>query len=105
MNELITVTNDKPMLTKDAIEGIIAAKVMADKTKKHYDDIRAALLEEMESKGVKKLETPELIITHKAAYDSEKFDKDRFKLENPEMYDDYTGISHNKSSVVIKVIS
>ena len=104
MNELIKVKDNVPALPSEVIKKIIEAKETADKAKSNYDDIRAKLLEEMESKGIKKLETPEIILTYKAPYDSEKFDKDRFKVEHPEMYDDYTGITHNKQSIVVKVL-
>lgn len=72
-------------------------------SKAKYDDIRDHIKAEMEVKGIKKFESPELMITYKAPYDAENFDKKRFKLEHPEMYDDYAGITHKSSSIVIKV--
>ena len=104
MNELIKINDNAPTLPIEVIKNIITTKAVADKAKAEYDNLRAKLLEEMENKGIKKLETPEIILTYKAPYDSEKFDKDRFKVEHPEMYDDYTGITHNKQSIVIKVL-
>lgn len=102
--EYLTVReNQPPMMTQEAIDIITKAKYEADMSKARYEDIRDHIKAEMEVKKIKKFECPELAITYKAAYDSEKFDKKKFKLEHPEMYDDYAGITHNSASVVIKV--
>ena len=91
------------MMPPEMIRAITKAKFEMDIAKAKYDDIREHIKAEMEVKGIKKFECPELSITYKAPYDSEKFDKKKFKLEHPEMYDDYAGITHNSASIVIKV--
>ena len=101
--EYLTVTNNQPMMTQEAIQTITKAKYEADIAKEKYEDIRDHIKAEMEVKQIKKFECPEMSITYKAPYDAESFDKKKFKLEHPEMYDDYAGITHKSSSIVIKV--
>ena len=91
------------MMKPEMIQTITRAKIDVDLAKAKYEDIREHLKAEMELKGIKKFECPELSITYKAPYDAENFDKKKFKLEHPEMYDDYAGLTHKASSIVIKV--
>lgn len=106
MNDLITVNDDIALLDKETSARIADFERRIKEIKQAEDELRQAILEEMESKGIKKLETEEMTITYKAGYDKEKFDKKTFRKENPKLcaiYDKYCSISPVKASVTIKL--
>ena len=60
------------------------------------------LLEEMKNKGIKKIETPDVIISYVDASDRETFDTKQFREDNPDMYDEYVKFTPVKASIRIK---
>lgn len=66
-------------------------------------ELKSAILEEMEKYGILKLETDNLVISYYSPSDRETFDKDTFREDHPDMYDDYIKITPVKSSIRIKV--
>ena len=59
----------------------------------------------MEKKGIKKIESDDVVITYKESYDRESFDTKTFRKENEDLYDSYIKMTSVKSSIVIKVIN
>lgn len=103
-NELITIDNNNiPCLTLDAASKLVFFEHEMRNCKKKADAIKAALLEEMESKGIIKLETDEISIAYIAGFDRETFDAKAFKQDNPETYDEYVRFTPVKSSIRVKV--
>lgn len=71
--------------------------------KKQEDELKAAILEEMKSKGLVKIETEELAISYVDSFDKEKFDNKKLKEDYPNLYDQYVSMSTVKPSIRIKV--
>lgn len=103
MNELITVTGGTVVLSEVASQDIAGFEKTIKQLKAAEDELKKAILEEMEQKGIIKVETPELTINYIAPHDKETFDSKAFRSDNPTLYDDYVRMSPVKSSVRIKV--
>lgn len=71
--------------------------------KEKKDALNEMILKEMESKGIIKVETPEIRINYIASSKKETFDSKKFREDNPDLYDEYIKISDVKSSIRIKV--
>lgn len=71
--------------------------------KKQEDELKAAIIEEMQNKGIVKIETDELIISYVDSFDKEKFDNKKLKEDYPNLYDQYVSMSTVKPSIRIKV--
>lgn len=101
--ELIKYENDVATLEQKVSDQIAdlerQIKVLAEKE----SEIKQAILEEMESKGIIKLDTDSIVITYVAETDRENFDKKKFREEYPDIYDNYITMSPVKSCIKIKV--
>lgn len=71
--------------------------------KEKEEELKQAILSEMESKDIIKVEAPELTITRILPTTREALDTKALKEELPEVYDAYVKISDVKSSLRIKV--
>ena len=67
------------------------------------DELKAAILNAMEYRGIISLETDDLKISYVAATDRESFDKKRFRADHPELHDEYVTMTPVRSSIRIKV--
>lgn len=65
--------------------------------------LKTAILEEMEKRGIIKLESEDLTITYYSPTDRETFNKESFREDHPDMYDEYVTFTPVKSSIRIKV--
>lgn len=101
--EMIQVYKGEVMLTTEATNKIAELERTITELKKIQDDVKKAIIEEMEQKGVVKLDNDVVTITYIAPTDRETFDSKKFKEEQPDMYDEYVKISPVKASVRIKV--
>lgn len=103
MNEIITMTNQMPMIATE-IEGQIAQlEIQAKEIKKQQEVLRSALLEAMEENNIVKLDGEYVTITYVQSTEREEFDKAKFRVDNPDLYDDYIKMSPVKASLRIKV--
>lgn len=103
MNELITVTETGAILNPDTAGKIADFERVAKEVKEREDELKKAILAEMESKGVIKLDTDDLTISYIAPTDRETLDSKTLREELPDIYDAYIKISPVKSSIRIKV--
>ena len=103
MNELITVTDAGAILNPDTASKIAEFERAVKEVKAKEDELKKAILAEMESKSVIKLETEELNITYIAPTDRETLDSKTLREELPDIYDTYIKISPVKSSIRIKL--
>ena len=101
--ELITIENGNALLDLEASKQIAEFERKAKEIKEASDRLKATILEEMEAKGIVKIETPDLTITYVASTDRETFDSKAFKADNPDLYDNYVKMSPVKASVRVKV--
>ena len=101
--ELIKVENDIAILDEDTSIKIAEFETQMKALAEKQEEIKNAILNEMESKGIIKIETDALSITYIAPTDRETFDKKTFREEHPDLYDEYITMSPVKSCIKIKV--
>lgn len=104
MNELIRSCGDAYILDADTSAKIADFEREIKRLKDAEDKLKEAILNEMESKGVIKLETDTLNITYVAPTTRETLDSKTLKAELPDIYDAYVKISPVKSSIRLKVV-
>ena len=105
MDELIVYEGNTAMLNPSA-SALLAeferqVKAITDKQK----ELKQRILDEMESKGILTIKSPELTISYVAPTTRETFDSKTFRKDHPDLYDDYVKISHVGASVRMKVVS
>lgn len=103
MNELIKMENNIPLLNPQISERIADFEREIKLLKDAEDKLKQAILEEMEQKGIVKIETEDMTITYIAPTDREKFDSKQFRSEHAELYDEYVSMTPVKSSIRIKL--
>lgn len=103
MTELIALTENGAILSRDTVEKIAEFERVAKEIKAKQDELKAAILAEMEEKNILKLETPEMTITYVPKSDRETLDSKAIKEELPDIYDSYCKLSPVKASIRIKL--
>ena len=100
MNELITIVNDKALLDSEMVQSLILVEKQIKELKEIQDTYKKTIKEAMEAKNIIKLldEITGLSITYISAQNNlEKFNKEKFQEENPELYDQYVTMDGKKS--------
>ena len=101
--ELIKLYGEAAILDGTTAKHIAEFERMAKEIKAKEDALKKAILEEMESKGLIKIDTDELAITYVAPAERETLDTKTLRDELPDIYDAYVKISPVKSSIRIKL--
>lgn len=101
MNEIaFTVDNELPLSVQN---GIVELEKTIVELKKQQNALKEALLDEMQKRGIKKIDTPKLTITVIDETTKETFDSKYFRADHRDLYDDYVKISDVKAYVKIGV--
>ena len=103
MNELITVIEDKAILDTDMVNSLILVEKQIKELKDIQETYKKAIKEAMEEKNVIKVsdEINGLFINYISAQTNlEKFNKEKFQEENPELYDKYVTMNGKKSAYI-----
>lgn len=103
MNDLITITNGTAVLDSDIASRIADFERKLKDIKEAEEKLKQGILEEMQEKGILKIETEEMTISYIAPTDRETFDSKRFRAEHEDLFDEYVRMSPVKASVRIKV--
>lgn len=103
MNELIVLSGNEAILTPETSKQIASLEAALKRVKEKEEELKNAILKEMEEKGVIKLTTDDVVVSYIAPTDRETFDSKTFRTEHPDMYDDYVKISPVKASLRIKL--
>ena len=103
--ELIKIDNGRGALAQEVINKIADFERKAKEIKDAEDELKERIREEMEAKGIIKIETPDVVINYIAPTDRETFDSKKFRSDNPDLYDEYVRMSPVKASIRIKVVS
>ena len=103
MSELIKVDNGTVLLNEDVAKKIAEFELQMKYYKAQEDELKAAILAEMEAKNIIKVDNDFLTISYVAPYDKETFDSKKLRAELPDIYDEYVKLSPVKSSIRIKV--
>ena len=101
--DYIDVIEDGAVLTGTTTDLIIDIDRQEKAIKKAKEEVWNALKEEMEKKGVKKIESDELLINYIASTDRETFDKKAFQKEHADLFDEYVTMNPVKASIRVKV--
>ncbi len=100
---LIKIDNGVALLDVETSKKIAEFETKIKAIKEQEDELKKAILNEMESKGIIKLETDNLVISYIAPTDRETLDTKKLRKDMPDVYDDYVKLSPVKSSIRIKV--
>ena len=100
--ELIKIENDLVLASDQLINEALEIKYLEEKLTAKKDNLTLTLLEEMKAKEIKKIETPDVIISYIDETERETFDSKKFKEDNPDMYDEYVKFTPVKASIRIK---
>lgn len=100
--ELIKIEKGLEVATQQLIDEALEIKYLEEKLKVKKESLTLSLLEEMKDKGIKKIETPDVVISYIEESERETLDTKRFREENPDLYDEYVKFTPVKASVRIK---
>lgn len=103
MENLIKIKNDVAFLDGDISARIALFESQVKAIKEKEEKLKKAILSEMESKGILKVETDDLVIRYVESTEREKFDSKSFRKEHPDLFDEYVSMIPVKSSIRIKV--
>jgi len=104
MNNLITIDNDKAILKEEMVKVIIETEEKIKELKLIQDSYKKAILSAMQENGVIKIvdDISGLNISYVEAKENlEKFNQDKFREENPDLYDEYVTMDGKKSAYLI----
>lgn len=102
-NELITIVDGVAVLDAVTASRLEGFERQMKFLKEREDELKAALLEEMEAKGVIGIKTDNMTVTYVPESDREKFDGKKFRADSPETYDLYVSMVPVKASLRIRV--
>lgn len=103
MDNLIIIEQNTALLNPEVSSKLAEFERMAKEIKAKQDELKQRILEEMESNGILKIETDELLINYIAPSSRETFDSKALRKDNPDLYDEYIKISPVSASVRIKL--
>lgn len=102
-NTIITMNKDGTSLSQKTLQSIISVETELKAIKEKEKELKEALLSEMKKRGIKKIDTPEVILTYIEPTDREKFDSKKLREDKPDLYDEYVTFSEVKESIRIKI--
>ncbi|MBQ2350409.1 MAG: hypothetical protein II393_04020 [Cytophagales bacterium] len=91
------------LINPEIASKIVEFEKMAKEIKEKEDDIKKTILEEMENKGIVKVENDDFIISYVAPTDRETFDTKSFREAYADLYDEFVKLTPVKSSIRIKL--
>lgn len=103
MDKLITIQDDKAILQDGMVNNLIDIENKIKELKKVQDNYKKVIKEAMEQQGIIKVvdEITGLSISYIAEQNNlEKFNKDKFQEENPELYDKYVTMDGKKAAYI-----
>lgn len=97
------VTQTIAILSEETSTKIAEFERQLKEIKEKEEELKQAILDEMESKNIIKIDTPELIVTRVLPTTRETLDSKALREELPDIYDAYVRISDVKGSLRIKL--
>lgn len=101
--ELIKIENEVAILDPLVSEKIANFERQIKVIKEQEDNLKQAILEEMETNQIIKLDTPDILISYVASSDRETFDSKTFKADHQDLYDEYVKMTPVKANIRIKL--
>ena len=105
MDELIVYEGNTALLNPAVSVKLAEFERVVKEFKAKEEELKQKILDEMESKGILSIKTPELTISYVAPTTRETFDSKTFRKDHPDLYDEYVNISMVRSSIRMKVVS
>jgi hypothetical protein len=105
MDEMIVFEGKTALLNPEVSIKLAEFERVVKEFKAKEEELKQKILEEMESKGIVSIKSPELTISYVAPTTRETFDSKTFRKDHPDLYDEYVSISMVKASVRMKVVS
>jgi len=102
MESLIKIEGGIVEASEELVKAALEIKFLEEKLKAKKDALTLTLLEEMRDNEIKRVETPDVIISYVDESERETFDSKKFREDYPDMYDEYVRFSKVKASVRIK---
>jgi len=102
-DELITVSQGVALLDAQTAVRIAEFERKMKEIKEAEDELKAAILEEMEEKNILKIQTDEMTISFVAGTERETLDSKQLKADHPDLYDSYIKLAPVKPSIRIKL--
>lgn len=99
----IATISELPAFTKEAVEIITSVQREYEESKKLLDEMKEKLREAMEANHIKSWDSGMFKATIAQDSTSVKFDVEKFKEENPKLYDEYLKESPRKGGFTIKL--
>lgn len=103
MRNLITLEQGTALLNAETAATLAKFEQAIKSIKEAEENLKMAILNEMEALGVVKIDTDELTISYIAATDREKFDSKAFRRAHADLYDEYVSMIPVKASIRVKV--
>lgn len=100
---MLELVEGTAVLAEEAVAKIVEFERMAKQIKEAEDNLKAAILKEMEEKNILSIDSPELKISYVAATQRETFDSKAFREDFADLYDEYVKLAPVKASIRIKV--
>lgn len=97
--DLIKIENNVPMISPELSIRIADFKRDLKRMQEEEKELHKLLQKEMELHHIKSIQTDDITITYVAETYFESFDKEQFRLDNPDLYDEYIRIKPKKASV------
>ena len=101
--ELIKIENASAVLNIATSKQLYEFEKAMKELKEQEDELKKAILDEMEAKGIVKIDTDDLMINYIAPTDRETFDSKSFREKHQDLYDEFVKLTPVKSSVRIKL--
>lgn len=103
MDELIVLNNGAAELSVETAKAIADFERRVKEIQEKEKQLKEKILSEMETRGLVKLETDDLVVSYVAPTTRETLDSKALKEELPTIYDEYAKISNVKASLRIKL--
>lgn len=100
--ELVRYENEKLIVAEEFTKEYAEFQKQVAKMDLKVKEIKEALKEAMEKYGLTGYEDDYIKVEYTKAYQKKQVDTTRFKKELPDVYDEYTKIVNNSSSITIK---
>lgn len=101
--DLIKYENNVPVLDREISQQIAEFERQVKFIKAEEERLKAAIQNEMEMKQIIGIKTDDITISYVPETYQEHFNKEKFRLDHPDLFDDYLEIRPKKAFVRIGV--
>ena len=100
---MFQIIEGNAVLAQETVDKLVEFEKLLKDLKQKEDELKARILEQMETFGVVSIDAPEVRISYVAPTNREVFDSKTFRKDFEDLYDEYVVVTPVKSSIRIKV--